>query len=964
MTIHENQLVVVVQTANKFRRLSLKVFVAIAIISACDTRADLFAVDSQTDQANGSWPPIHFTSKPWTYWYWMGGAVDEAGITHQLEKYREAGLGGVHIVPVYGVRGAEKHYINFLSNRWMALLKHAVDESGRLGMGIDMTCGTGWPFGGPWVHPPHAAAEYVVEEYLPLDSVQFDVVVRPQKDRFKIATLVIVMAAGPNAPAIDLTSKVDSAGRLRWSAPANGWKVSALFQTPTNLPVERAAPGGEGLTLDHFDHAALDDYLAKFNEAFDSVPNLRVRAFYNDSYENWGQNWTPKLFDQFSHRRGYDLRHHLAQLAQSDTSNEAQRVRADYRETMADMVRDEFTRPWVEWAHAHQTLVRNEGHGSPGNPLDLYALADVPETEVFGTSWLEPLGLKPLPGVPERQGGAPEVQVCKFASSAAHVAGRPLCSSETCTWLGDHFKIPLEHMKSQADLMFVMGINHIFFHGSAYSPTDAPWPGWLWYAATNVGEYSSSWEHMPALCNYIARCQANLQSGHPDNDALVYLPIYDLWATDDGSRDNLQYTAVHFTPVWLEKLMPGFASVGHTLWSRGFSFDCISDLQIASLSVEDGRLVSPGGKYRVLIIPECQLMSEKTMLHLARIVQAGGTVVVDKKVPADVPGLGDLDKRRAEFSRSVAQLEESRWSHDEQTTASKGRFVVANDLEHGLSELGVSREPLVDLGLKFIRRLSDKGWTYFIVNHSGAPVERWVHLSVPSVAVEFFDPATGRTGAAAQRETGKESDVFLQLQERQSVIVRTLSNPSELPCWKYLHSGEAKNLTGPWDVEFVRGGPTLPERQHIAELSDWTQWQLDNSKLRQFSGTARYSLHFEKPDFPAAGWTIDLGEVCHSAKVRLNGRDLGIAICSPFRLDCSDAIRPGKNALEVEVANLPANRIADLDRRGVDWKKFLFVDIRYQPFDASRWEPVRSGMIGPVTLIAERAIQPAALEAK
>ena len=150
----------------------------------------------------------------------------------------------------------------------------------------------------------------------------------------------------------------------------------------------------------------------------------------------------------------------------------------------------------------------------------------------------------------------------------------------------------------------------------------------------------------------------------------------------------------------------------------------------------------------------------------------------------------------------------------------------------------------------------------------------------------------------------------------------------------------------------------MPEKQTVPELSDWTQWPSDNGALRRFSGSAKYTLAFEKQDVPADRWLLDLGEVCHSARVRLNGRDLGVVITSPFRLDCSDAVRHGKNELEIEVANLPANRIADLDRQGVDWKKFLFVDIRYHPFDASHWEPVKSGLIGPIKLIAEHRFDP------
>lgn len=889
----------------------------------------------------------------------MGSAVDEAGITRHLERYRDAGLGGVHIVPVYGVRGAESKYVDFLSPRWLDLLKHTISEGNRLGLGIDMTCGTGWPFGGPWVHPPLAAARYILEEINADNAKRLDRPLQPNRNDDAGASLVVAMAYGPAGEVIELTDKVDLSSHLKWIPPASNWKVAALFQTTTNLPVERAAPGGEGLTLDYFSRRALDDYLKKFNDAFDYLGQLHVRALYNDSYENWGQNWTPRLFDEFRTRRGYDLRAHLPQLSQADTSADAVRVRSDFRETMADLIRDEFTAPWVNWAHGRKAIVRNEGHGAPGNPLDLYALADVPETEVFGTSWLEPLGLKPLPGVPERVGGAPEVQVCKFASSAAHFAGRPLCSSETCTWLGDHFKIPLEHMKAQVDLMFVMGINHIFFHGAAYSPDDAAWPGWLWYAATNVGNYMPAWNHMPALCDYIARCQSCLQAGHPDNDILVYLPIYDVWASDEGSRDNLQYTSVHFTPVWLEKLMPGFAAVGRTLWSRGYSFDFISDRQLADLSVDDGKLVAPGGIYKVLVVPKAQLVPEATMHQLVRLTQAGATIVIHKGLPGDVPGLGRLEERRAQFRAASQQIVAARWDSADRRGSGGGRVLVGDDLEKMLQAAGVERESLIDTGLKFIRRRDDCGWTYFVVNHSGQNIDAWVPLSISANSIALLDPAIAATGIAEHRSVDGHSAVYLQLQPRQSIIIRALQRSASANAerWKYTRPKSESQLAGPWHVEFFDGGTKLPEAETVESLGDWTTWSHDTTALKNFSGRARYATDFELPADSAEGLVIDLGEVCHSAKVRLNGKEIGTVISSPFRVDATSAARPGKNHLEVEVANLPANRVADLDRRGVDWKKFLFVDIRYHPFDASRWDPIRSGLIGPVKLISERQLK-------
>jgi hypothetical protein len=93
----------------------------------------------------------------------------------------------------------------------------------------------------------------------------------------------------------------------------------------------------------------------------------------------------------------------------------------------------------------------------------------------------------------------------------------------------------------------------------------------------------------------------------------------------------------------------------------------------------------------------------------------------------------------------------------------------------------------------------------------------------------------------------------------------------------------------------------------------------------------------------------------------VNGQLAGVAWCHPFRLPVGLLLRPGENTLAVEVTNLAANRIADLDRRGVSWKRFHdinFVNIRYQPFDASKWEPTPSGLLGPVRLVPVKRLHP------
>ena len=95
-----------------------------------------------------AWPPVTQQTKPWGRWWWQGSAVNEKDLTANMQDYKAAGLGGLEITPIYGVQGYEKQFINFLSPQWMQMLNYTMKEAKRLGLGIDIANGTGWPFGG------------------------------------------------------------------------------------------------------------------------------------------------------------------------------------------------------------------------------------------------------------------------------------------------------------------------------------------------------------------------------------------------------------------------------------------------------------------------------------------------------------------------------------------------------------------------------------------------------------------------------------------------------------------------------------------------------------------------------------------------------------------------------------------------------------------------------------------------
>jgi hypothetical protein len=878
-----------------------------------------------------AWPAITSQTRPWAYWWWMGSAVDRTNLTRELQRYHDAGMGGVHIIPIYGAKGWESNYIRYLSPQWMEMMGYTVAAAHRLGLGVDMTTGTGWCFGGPDVSDHDANASVVVKTY--------DLGVGERlREKFKRASIQALVAFGPDGKSIDLTDAIPTNGYVLFSPPGNRvgseaasppktWQVDAISQKPSGQKVKRAAPGGEGWMLNPFYPPAMSDYLQRFTEAFAHYDGPKPRAQYQDSYE-YKSDWAPDLFTEFERRRGYRLQTELPALFSTNQDDHVARVKSDYRETLSDIMVEETEPLWIKWSHEHGFITRYEAHGSPGNLLDLYAAADIPETEFFRTN------RSPL--------------VSKFASSAAHVKGGNLVAAESGTWMAEHFTETLGEMKSLVDDMFLSGINHVFYHGTCYSPDEAAWPGWLFYAATQMNPRNSLWRDVPALNNYVARCQSILQSGKSDNDVLLYWPVYDFWHNPAGRLSQLQ---VETEQTWFENQPIG--RTAHELWNRGCAFDYVSDRQLQTARVKKGQIQVPGGNYRVVVVPPCGHLPLKTCQKLLALAQSGATVIFQDDIPNDVPGWGCLEERRAEYKNATVGLERIHpASVLEQTKVGRGQVFVGN-VGMALSLAGVTGEPMTAVGLFFTRRSFDGGWYYFIANRSGTNFDGWMTLNRPARSVVILDPMSGNTGVAAARGSAANStEMRLQLAAGESTILRAFaSTEAKGPTWNcWQTNGPPAAITGDWNVRFVAGGPVLPAPLSITNLDSWTGF--GDTNTQNFAGTAAYSMVFDAPVSGSGPCSLDLGDVRQSARVKLNGKDYGTLITAPFRV-VVDNLKPKDNVLEIEVTSVSANRIRDLDRRGVPWKNFHdinFVDIDYRPFNAANWPLADCGLLGPVTL--------------
>ncbi len=904
------------------------------------------------------------TTKAGVRWWWLGSAVDDDNLRWCLQQYADAGIGAVEITPLYGVQGNEANELPFLSPRWMHALQTVINEGRRLGIRTDMNLGTGWPFGGPLVTIDEAACKAV----------------------FVVDT---VMTGAPAKKAI--AEKERPYARLlcerRYPLDSRHEQVIRLYQSRTRQKVKRAAPGGEGYVIDHFSRQAVRHYLDRFDHAFaDSaqcvmqnsqctidnsqctIHNSQCRIhnselngsarnhiscpmphapcptkdtplphapcptkdtpcptkgtlypyyFFNDSYEVYHANWTPTLLDEFACRRGYRLEEHLRELL--GLVDDGNQVLCDYRETLSDLLLENFTRQWTDWAHSHGVQTRNQAHGSPANLIDLYAAVDVPEIEGFGLTDFGIKGLRTDPGMTRENYS--DVSMLKYASSAAHITGKPLTSSETFTWLTEHFRTSLSQMKPDLDLMFTCGVNHVFFHGAAYSPKDEPWPGWKFYASIDMSPTNSIWRDAPYLMTYIDRCQQRLQAGLPDNDFLVYLPVYDMWRRRlaEGEAGLLMPFDIHS----MKEKAPDFIRAVMQIDSLGYDCDYISDRYLLNTTYSDGMLQTAAGtRYHALVIPGSGRMTDALRTHLDSLQRQGAVII------------RGFDAER--MSRAA------------------------------------KAEPMRrDCHLRAIRRACADGHLYFIANLTPHDIDTVIPLAVDDTQGDWYDPMTDRHSRAELDGEG----LRIRLRSGESRFLKTSDDLTPQPYTHCLHNSKRQmkgndKKTGkkdmktpaeidlthrPWSLHFIESAPAVNRTFRLDSLQTWEK--LDDDSVRVTMGTGVYTTTFRLTKKEAQQhWRIHLGDVRESARVYINGTFIGCAWAVPFTLDCGDALRRGDNELRIEVTNLPANRIAHLDRQGVEWRRFKeinFVDINYKKTTYEKWPPMPSGLNSTVTLSVE-----------
>ncbi len=823
------------------------------------------------------------TTKPYTRWWWFGNSVSKESLTHQLEYMKSVGIGGVSIVPTDGQKGDEKNYINLLSPKYMEILEYVSDEAKRLGLEVDMTMGSGWPFGGPWISN-------------------------------------------------ELSPK---------------FLDKSLKCAPTNFKVKRFSAGGAGLTANPFNPEAYRFHASVFKKAFKEAyaDKKIIRAFFNDSYEYYSANWTENFLEEFKARRGYDFAPYMKELfgkTQTLKPENIERLWQDYHATIADLLLDtikEFTKACKEMG----VKSVNQAHGSVGNLIDLYAIADIPETESFGASEFDIDYVRQDEDYPEHIFGRPNKVMMKFAASASNLYGKKLVSAESCTWLANHFKTSLVQMKPEFDKLFVGGINHVSFHGMPYTPKEEDFPGRLFYASVNYNQNAHFKEFLPELNAYIKNVQQVLQNSKSDNDVLLYFPIHSFWKSA-GSREFILLFDVHNATKWLKRA-PAFDKLLAEMERKGVCYDFVSDNALKNLRVENGVIYSGDKSYKAIVLANVGQMPLETYKLLSGIILSGGNVVFDTSIPSDVSGFFDVATRQTTARNIIEQ-----WHGKEN--------VFVGEPIQMLAKAGVRIETLSDFGLDFIRKTTDNSTIYFIANQQKKFSNGKLQVKVNAQEIEYYNPMTQKRGVLKSTCNGDTTEFHLELLSGEACFI--FANEKSSASKNVIISKQdstATEIVSDWQIEFIRALPTpIPQEKMPAKIStktlkSWTE--IGDKNALEFCGVARYKTNFAlAKNKTTKEYVLDLGDVRDCAKVWLNGKFLGSVWSAPFRVEIANGILKEQNTLEIEVSNNSFNRAKAFFARNPDWfKTHWIIDITYKKYRPETKAYEKSGLLGKVRLI-------------
>lgn len=868
-------------------------------------------------------------------WWWFGPSVTKAEIERELRVMKEGGIGGVEVQPVYPLLPDDPktghRNLPYLSDEFLDMLKFAAQKSKELGMRFDLTLGSGWSFGGAKTPITEAAGQLRVER-IKIDAAAKRVPLPSIIPSEKLMGIFFAKTSGNTIAENDLKELTDVRDGNVWLTES-GAEVLFFISGKSGMQVKRPSFGAEGYVLNHLDRPSVDNYLKNTGDRlFQAFEKTTIPySVFCDSLEVYNQDWTDDFLIEFQKRRGYDLKPYLPALVM-DIGPKTADIRYDWGRTITELFNDRFMIPMQEWSRANGTRFRIQGYGLPPAAISSNKWADISDGE--GAQWKV-------------------VRAARWASSANHIYGRNVTSSETWTWLHSPvFRATPLDLKAEADIHFLQGINQLIGHGWGYTPPEVEYPGWRFYAAGAYSEQNPWWIVMPDLAAYLQRMSYLMRRGRPQNDVALYLPNADAYSHFTAGR-------VHLIDVEKElvgdKIMPA-------IFEAGFNLDFFDDEILKTVGkVEKGSLALGTSKHSVVVLPGIERMPLESLRKLDAFVKEGGKLVAVRRTPSIVPGLNVTEAEQSEFTAISLRL------FNGSNAAVK---VIENDEDTGNALKSLLR-PDVEISpsgkdFGFVHRQTDDGDIYFVANTSNQKKTGQITFRARAAQAEIWNAINGETFAIdVQSRTNDSTTTSLSFEPYQSHIIIFSKRSTTLPKMPASTTiASTLDLSSDWSVTFGKNSPVEMKR-----FRSWT----DDDATRHFSGSAVYEKTVDLPaDLRAAGKPVllDFGEgqaldvqatrngmrtwfdppIREAAVISINGQRVGSLWSPPYKLDVTRFLQDGKNDIRIAVGNTAINYMAG--RKLPDYKLLnLRYGERFQPQDMERIVPIPSGIIGTLNLV-------------
>ena len=728
---------------------------------------------------------------------------------------------------------------------------------------------------------------------------------------------------------LNISQFVGKNGTLNWKAPKGDWTIIRIGHTSTGH-TNATGGGGKGLECDKFNPEAVR---LQFNSWFGKTYNMLgedlakrvLKVFHVDSWECGSQNWSPLFRDEFKKRRGYDIVDYLPVMAgiavQSPEFSE--KILFDVRLTISELAVDVFYKILCDEAHKKGCRVSAESIAPTmvSDGLLHHKFVDLP----MGEFWLQsPTHDKPNDVLD--------------AVSGAHIYGKNIVQAEAFTQIRGTFTEYPEMLKTLQDRNYAQGINKLAFHVNVLNPWLDRKPG---MTLDGIGLYfqrdQTWWNDAPAWMDYTARCQALLQWGKPVADLAVFI------GDEVPRRSILPDRLVPFMPgifgnerVENEKIRlanegtpTAQVSVGVTFskntyvsenWLnplRGYAYDCVNPDVLKEARVENGDLIlKSGARYRALLVPDAHPMQPNP-----------------EAISAQTKSILERLKRE-----NLRQIETPYLNEDFSKIGFERDFIVL--------ENNIYAEEIV-----YNHRTDDKSDIYFISNQKDIKRKVEISLRVKNKIPEIWNPVNGKIHEAEEWkfENGRTIlPLILDAGESLFVVLRTETTNSASQGKNWTEYNDIAEISNLWKVNFDT--KKIEKRQEVTmdSLVLWNHFTEDN--VRFFSGTASYvsTFNFNKKD--TKNIYIELEEIYNIATVKINGKNCGTIWTKPYRVDISDALKQGKNTIEITVTNTWANRIMGDEIYNTDDNSTdkVWTNARYR---TPLKQPVNSGLAGKVKVV-------------